>query len=93
MEFADFAARADDIGAEDADLATVDRVAALFEAAGDDFGTVARFVQGLIVPIHDTAKLDVGPSLCHEALAKAAGPNVTAAGVEDTLAGRQRGSR
>jgi DNA ligase-1 len=91
MEFADFAARADDNEAEDADLATVDRVAALFEAAGDDLGTVARFVQGRVVPAHDTTKLDLGP--CRKSLATAASPNVTAAGVEATLAGRQRGPR
>ncbi len=86
MEFADFAARADAIEAEPADLETVDRVAALFEAAGEDLATVARFVQGRVVPAHDTTKLDIGPALCHEALAKAAGPNVTAADVEATLA-------
>jgi DNA ligase-1 len=86
MEFADFAARADAIEAEDADLATVDRVAGLFEAAGDDLDRLARFVQGRVVAAHDTTTLDIGPTLCHEALAKAAGRNVTADDVEAVLA-------
>ncbi|WP_254841182.1 ATP-dependent DNA ligase LigA [Natronomonas marina] len=86
MEFAEFAALADEIEAEDADLEVIGLVAALFETAGEDLGTVTRVVQGRVFPAHDATKLDVGPSLCHEALAKAAGPNVSAADVEERLA-------
>jgi len=54
--------------------------------AGDDLATVTRFLLGRVFPAHDTRTLDVGPALCREAIARAAGPNVTAADVEDRLA-------
>ena len=86
MEFAAFADRARAIEDTDADLGKAAAVADLFAAAGDDLPTVARYVQGRAFPAWDDRKLDVGPALCHEALARAAGPNVTAADVEDRLA-------
>ena len=82
----EFAARVDEMEREDADLERVGLVTALFGDAGADLDIVARFVQGRVVPAHDGTKLDVGPSLCYEALAKAAGPNVSAADVEERLA-------
>jgi DNA ligase-1 len=85
MEFAAFAERAAGIEALDADLETVSAVADLL-ASADDLAVVARFVQGRVFPAHSDRKLDVGPSLCHEALARAAGPNVTAETVERDLA-------
>ena len=54
--------------------------------AADNLATVTRFLLGRIFPAHDTRTLDVGPALCHEAIARAAGPNVTAADVESRLA-------
>ena len=86
MRFRTFAERAAEMEAEPADLETVALVADLFVEAGADLDVVARFVQGRVVPAHDATKLDVGPALCYEALARAAGPNVTAADVEDRLA-------
>ncbi|SFL59985.1 DNA ligase-1 [Halogranum rubrum] len=86
MEFAAFTARADDIDAEAADLAKTALVRDLFAAAGDDLSVVARFVQGRVFPAWDSTTLDIGPSLCYEAIARAAGQNVTAAAVEDRLA-------
>jgi DNA ligase-1 len=86
MEFADFAVRAAEIEEEPADLMTVSLVAELFREAAGDIGTVARFVQGRVFPAHDGTKLDIGPSLCYEALAKAAGRNVAAADIESELA-------
>jgi len=86
MEFQTFAARAADVEAESADLEVVDLVADLFADAGSDLGAVARFVQGRVFPAHAETKLDVGPRLCYEALARAAGPNVDAGDVEDRLA-------
>jgi DNA ligase-1 len=86
MEFAAFADRAAELEAEPADLETIGLVAALLREAGDDLAVVSRFVQGRVFPAHDATKLDVGPSLCYEALAKAAGPNLTADDVEDRLA-------
>ncbi len=86
IQFAEFADRALEIESEPADLETVELVAGLFEDAGDSLDVVARFVQGRVFAAHDPTKLDIGPTLCREALAKAAGPNVEAADIEDRLA-------
>ncbi|WP_136715468.1 ATP-dependent DNA ligase LigA [Halorientalis salina] len=86
MEFSAFADRAADIEAEPADLETVALVRDLFDGAGDDLSTVTRFVQGRVFPAHDSTTLDIGPRLCYEAIARAAGQNVSAADVEDRLA-------
>ncbi|MCO8266960.1 ATP-dependent DNA ligase LigA, partial [Haloferax sp. AB510] len=88
MQFAEFAARAAEIEAEPADLAVVSLLSDLFSDAGDDLPTVARFVQGRVFPAWDSTTLDIGPRLCHEAIARAAGPNVSADDVEDRLADR-----
>ena len=85
-------------------LAVADLLAAADEDAGDaggdaagsddgagdadDLPTVTRFLLGRVFPAHDTRTLDVGPALCREAMARAAGPNVTAADIEDRLAAR-----
>ena len=86
MDFGSFAAHAADIEAETADLDIVDLVTDLFAAADDDLAVVARFVQGRVFPAHSETKLDIGPRLCYEALARAAGTNVSASDVEDRLA-------
>jgi len=86
MEFADFGAAAADIEAESADLAKTDGVAALFSIAGDDLDILARLVQGRVFPAYDGTKLDVGPKLCYEALARAAGTNVSTADIERRVA-------
>ncbi|WP_135822729.1 ATP-dependent DNA ligase LigA [Halostella litorea] len=88
MEFEEFADRAAAIEAETADLAIVDRVTDLLRAAGDDLPTVARFVQGRAFPAWDSTTLDIGPNYCYEAIARAAGRNVSADDVEDRLADR-----
>ncbi|RDI70412.1 ATP-dependent DNA ligase LigA [Halopelagius longus] len=86
MEFAEFAARASEMEREPADLATVALVRDLFLDAGEDLPVVVRFVQGRVFPAWDSTTLDVGPRLLHEAIARAAGTNVTADDVEDKLA-------
>ena len=86
MEFAAFAERAAEIEAEPADLAVVDLVRGLLVHAGDDLPMVARFVQGRVFPGWSSESLDVGPATCYAALARAAGPNVTADDVEERLA-------
>ncbi|ELZ81380.1 DNA ligase (ATP) [Haloferax larsenii JCM 13917] len=86
MEFAEFAERAAEIEAESADLTIVSYLADLFRDADDDLATVTRFVQGRVFPAWDSTTLDIGPRLCHEAIARAAGPNVSADDVEDRLA-------
>lgn len=86
MEFAAFAGRAAEIEAEPADLAVVDLVRDLLADAGDDLAVVARFVQGRVFPGWSSETLDVGPATCYAAIARAAGPNVTADDVEARLA-------
>jgi DNA ligase-1 len=86
MEFAEFAERAADIEAADADTEITTRVCELLRDAAEDLPVVARFVQGRVTPAWESTTLDVGPRLCHEAVARAAGPNVTADDVEDRLA-------
>ncbi|WP_415382137.1 ATP-dependent DNA ligase LigA [Halosimplex sp. TS25] len=86
MELAAFAERARAIEAESADSAVRERVTDLFEAAGADLPVVARYVQGRVFPAHVSTKLDIGPALCYEAIAKAAGRNVSADDVEGRVA-------
>ncbi|MFB6217581.1 MAG: ATP-dependent DNA ligase LigA [Halobacteriaceae archaeon] len=86
MEFSAFAEHAAAIEAESADTAVVAGVADLFLAAGADLPAVARFVQGRVFPAHDPRTLDVGTSLCYEAVARAAGQNVSAEDVEAAVA-------
>ncbi|MFD1588616.1 ATP-dependent DNA ligase LigA [Halorientalis brevis] len=86
MEFAAFADHAGEIEAEPADLEIVALVTELFERADDDLATIARFLQGRVFPAHDSTTLDIGPRLCYEAIARAAGKNVSADDVEDRLA-------
>jgi DNA ligase-1 len=86
MEFAGFAAAAAEVEAESADTAIRERVAALLGRAGGDLPTVVRFLLGRVFPAHDSRTLDVGPQLCYEAIARAAGPNVDAGDVEARLA-------
>ncbi|MFC4407403.1 ATP-dependent DNA ligase LigA [Haloarchaeobius iranensis] len=86
MKFASFAERAAAMEAEPADLETVALVSDLFAAAEDDLAVVARFVQGRVFPAWDERTLDVGPSTCYTAIARAAGPNVDADDVEARVA-------
>ncbi|MFC7222262.1 ATP-dependent DNA ligase LigA [Halalkalicoccus sp. GCM10025322] len=88
MEFEEFDARAAEIEAETADLEIERLVAALLADANDDLAVLARFVQGRVFPAWDSRTLDIGPQLCYEAIARAAGTNVTAADVEERLAER-----
>ncbi len=86
MEFAAFAERAAEIESTAADLETVALVRDLFSAAAGDLDTVARFVQGRTFPAHASTTLDIGPNLCYEAIARAAGHNVSADDVESRVA-------
>ncbi|AEH37323.1 ATP-dependent DNA ligase LigA [Halopiger xanaduensis] len=86
MQFATFADRAAAIEAEPADLEIVAHVTDLLRDAEADLEIVARFVQGRVFPAWDSTTLDIGPSACYEAIARAAGTNVDADDVEDRLA-------
>ena len=86
MEFAEFASRAEEIADESGDLATTDRVRDLLCDASDALPIVVRFLQGRVYPAWDATTLDVGPALLHEAVARAAGPNVDSDDVESKLA-------
>jgi len=88
MEFEAFAERVDEIEAEPGDIETISRVAALFETADAELPIVARFVHGRVFPAWSSSTLDIGPSLCYTAIARAAGPNVSADDVEARLADR-----
>ncbi|WP_253738692.1 ATP-dependent DNA ligase LigA [Halohasta salina] len=88
MEFEAFAERVDGIEAESGDIETIERVAALFETADAELPVVARFVQGRVFPAWSSRTLDIGPSLCYTAIARAAGPNVSADDIEARLADR-----
>ena len=88
MDFAAFADRAHDIEAVSADTEITERVSNLLAAAGSDLPSIVRFLQGRVFPAHDSRTLDIGPALCYEAIARAAGHNVTAADVEARLADR-----
>jgi len=86
MEFAEFAAAAADLEAETADTAIREEVATLLERAGEDLPVVVRFLLGRVFPAHRSTTLDAGPRLCYGAIARAAGPNVSADDVEDRIA-------
>ena len=86
MEFATFADRVAAIDAESADLEIIAHVRELLEDAGDDLAVVARFVQGRVFPAWQSTTLDIGPNTCYEAIARAAGTNVSADDVEERLA-------
>ncbi len=58
----------------------------LFTDAGSDLPTLARFVQGRVFPAYESRTLDIGPRLCYEAIARAAGQNISADDVEERLA-------
>ncbi|NEU56808.1 ATP-dependent DNA ligase LigA [Halorussus sp. MSC15.2] len=86
MKFGEFAETAAEIEALSADTDIVERVTTLFEDANDDLPVLARFVQGRVFPAWSSRTLDIGPSYCYEAIARAAGTNVSADDVEDRLA-------
>ncbi|MCU4752252.1 ATP-dependent DNA ligase [Halobacteria archaeon AArc-curdl1] len=90
MQFAAFADQAATIEAEPADLEIITHVAILFEETESDadLERVARFVQGRVFPAWDSTKLDIGPRTCYEAIARAAGQNVSADDVETSVAER-----
>ncbi len=86
MEFAAFAARCEEIEAASADTEITSLVAELLTAAEAELETVVRFLLGRVYPAHDSTKLDIGPKLCYEALARAAGQNVSVEDIEAHLA-------
>ncbi|WP_137287081.1 ATP-dependent DNA ligase LigA [Halorussus salinisoli] len=86
MEFGEFADTAAEIEALSADTDIAARVTTLFENANDDLPVLSRFVQGRVFPAWSSRTLDIGPSYCYEAVARAAGTNVSADDVEARLA-------
>jgi DNA ligase-1 len=86
MEFAEFADHVGAIEALDGDIERQERVATLLAGAGGALPDVVRFLLGRVVPAHDGTTLDIGPRLCYEALARAAGQNVSADDVEERVA-------
>jgi DNA ligase-1 len=88
MEFSALAARLEAIERADSDTETTALVADLLREAEADLPAVVRVLLGRVAPAHESTTLDIGPQLCYEALARAAGQNVTAEDVEKRLADR-----
>ena len=86
MRFTTFADHAARIEGESGDLETTALVTDLLVEAGPALEVVTRFVQGRIFPAWTSRTLDVGPSICYTAIARAAGPNVDADDVTERLA-------
>ena len=86
LAVADLLADAGAGGSDESD--ETDRSAETGDGPTDDLPVVVRFLLGRVFPAHDTRTLDVGPALCREAVARAAGPNVSADDVEERLAER-----
>jgi DNA ligase-1 len=86
MQFGEFADTAAEIEELSADTDITEQVTTLFESANDDLPVLARFVQGRVFPAWSSRTLDIGPNYCYEAIARAAGTNVSADDVEDRLA-------
>ena len=86
MRFATFADHAARIEGESGDLETTALVTDLLLEAGPALEVVTRFVQGRVFPAWKSRTLDVGPSTCYAAIARAAGPNVDADDVTERLA-------
>jgi DNA ligase-1 len=86
MEFGEFADTAAEIEALSADTEIAEAVTRLFEQVNDDLSVLARFVQGRVFPAWSSRTLDIGPNYCYEAIARAAGTNVSADDVEARLA-------
>ncbi|WP_135851314.1 ATP-dependent DNA ligase LigA [Halorussus salinus] len=86
MEFGEFADTAAEIEERSADTEITEQVTHLFADAGDDLPVLARFVQGRVFPAWSSRTLDIGPNYCYEAIARAAGTNVSADDVEGLLA-------
>ncbi|USZ68838.1 ATP-dependent DNA ligase [Halorussus salilacus] len=86
MEFGEFADAAAEIEQLSADTEITERVTSLLGSATDDLPVLARFVQGRVFPAWSSETLDIGPNYCYEAVARAAGTNVSAGDVEARLA-------
>ncbi|MFB6187262.1 MAG: DNA ligase, partial [Halobacteriaceae archaeon] len=86
MEFAEFVDFAETIDATTADHDIIDHVTDLFLHADEDLPIIARFVQGRIFPAWSMKKLDIGPNFCYEAIARAAGHNISVDDIEERLA-------
>ncbi len=86
MQFGEFADTAAEIEELSADTDVTEQVTRLFADAGDDLPVLARFVQGRVFPAWSSRTLDIGPNYCYEAIARAAGTNVSADDVEALLA-------
>ncbi|NUE03045.1 ATP-dependent DNA ligase [Halorubraceae archaeon YAN] len=88
MKFESLCKRSAAIEAESGDLETVSLVAALLSESDEDLSTITRFIQGRVFPAWSSETLDIGTSLCHVAIARAAGPNVRPEDIENRLAER-----
>jgi len=76
----------EDAGSAEGDDAWSDGAPGRSDPGDAELAILARFVQGRVFPAWQSTTLDVGPALCYGAIARAAGPNVSADDVEARLA-------
>tara|TARA_A100001037_G_C15153091_1_gene641007 strand:- start:4869 stop:6536 length:1668 start_codon:yes stop_codon:yes gene_type:complete len=86
MELAQFANRLKQIEEEASDLLIRQHIVDIFNDENIDIKIVVRFLLGRIFPTWDNRKMDIGPSLCYNAIASAASSDVTIEDIENSLA-------
>ena len=86
MELIQFANRLREIEDEPSDLSIRELIVDLFNDENSDVKIVVRFLLGRVFPAWDDQKMDIGPSLCYNAIASAAGSDVTIEDIENDLA-------
>ena len=86
MELIQFANRLREIEDESSDLSIRDLIVDLVNEESPDIKIVVRFLLGRVFPAWDDQKLDIGPSLCYNAIASAASSDVTVEDIENDLA-------
>ena len=86
MELVQFANRLKEIEEEPSDLSIRELIVNMFGDENVDIKIVVRFLLGRVFPAWDDQKLDIGPSLCYNAIASASGSDITVEDIENSLA-------
>ena len=86
MELLQFANRLREIEDEPSDLSIRELIVNIFGDENVDIKIVVRFLLGRVFPAWDDQKLDIGPSLCYNAIASASGSEIAVEDIENSLA-------
>ena len=86
MELVQFANRLKEIEEEPSDLSIRELIVNMFGDGNVDIKIVVRFLLGRVFPAWNDQKLDIGPSLCYNAIASASGSDITVEDIENSLA-------